>query len=306
MTMPPPPAAAFAPVFSGRHLRAALHPGAGNHDLLMVTFDFRRVNRKGFSEANFSSVFARLGHAQLSITSRCNDWFINDDTEALERALAPVAARFGRVHAMGYSMGGYGAFRFARALGLRRAVAISPQATIAPGAVPGDRRYAAEARGFDPVLGDLAGRGDPGLEGLILVDPFLRADLAHARLITRAFPGVRILPLPFAGHPASGVIGEAGRIWLLQRAASAGGNDAAIRAAHRAARRDSGHYWTQLARAAARRHPLRAAQAAEQARLCAARSAAARAAARAEQEENTRRNAARRAGAPSGRLPGDG
>lgn len=291
----------FAPIFSGEHLRAALAPGDGRDNLLMVTFDFRRTNRKGFSEANFSSVFARHGHAQLSITSRRNDWFINADTSALEAVIARVAARFARVHAMGFSMGGYGAFRFARALQLQHVVAISPQATIARGVLPDDNRYAEEARDFDAALGDLSTRGYPELKGLILVDPFLRADFAHARLITRAFPGVQPLPLPFAGHPASRVIGDAGRIWLLQRAATHGGDGGAIRAAHRAARRDSAHYWANLARKAARHHPGRAERAAVQAQLCIARAEAGRAALRAEQEENARRNAASRKKADKGK-----
>lgn len=284
----------FEPIFQGSHLRAALAAGTERDDLLMVTFDFRRLNRKGFSEANFSSAFARHGHAQLSITSRVNDWFINPETEMLETALAEVAARFGRVQAMGFSMGGYGAFRFARALNLRQVVAISPQATIAPGAVPGDNRYAQEARGFDAALGDLATRGSEGLRGLILVDPLLRADLAHARLITRAFPQVRILPLPFGGHPASAVVAGAGQLWRLQRAATHGGGVQAIRAAHRAARRDCPHYWSNLARRAARNHPRCAELATARARDCAARAEAARAALHQTQIENTHRNAARR------------
>lgn len=289
------PTITFAPVFAGEHLRAAISPGDGRHDLLMVTFDFRRKNRRGFSEANFSSSFARHGHAQLSITSRTNDWFINPDTEALEATLAPVTARFAHVHALGYSMGGYGAFRFARALNLRHVVAISPQATIARGTVPGDTRYAAEARHFDPVLGDLSTRGSPDLRGLIAVDPFLDADLAHARLITRAFPGVRILPLPFAGHPASRVLDDAGRAWLFQRAATMAKRGQMIRKMHLAARRASPQYWTHFAQTAARNHPLWAERAMEQARLSAAAIDTARAALRAEQEENTRRNAERRA-----------
>lgn len=289
------PAIAFTPVFSGEHLRAAISPGDGRHDLLMVTFDFRRTNRKGFSEANFSSSFARHGHAQLSITSRANDWFINAETEALEAALAPVVARFARSHALGYSMGGYGAFRFARALNLRHVVAISPQATIAPGAVPGDTRYATEARHFDPVLGDLSSRGSPDLRGLIVTDPFLAVDLAHARLITRAFPGVDILPLPFAGHPASRVLDDAGQVWLFQRAATMAKRGRMIRKSHHAARRASPQYWTHFARTAARNHPLWAEHATEQARLSAEALESAREALRAEQAANTRRNAERRA-----------
>lgn len=285
----------FEPVFAGNRLRAALHPGTDRRNLLVVTFDFRRTTRKGFSDLDFSSSFARQGHAQLSISCRENDWFINDETEALERVLARVAARFAEVRALGYSMGGYGAFRFARTLRLTGIVAVSPQSTIVPGAVPGDRRYAAEARGFDPVLGDLHGRGRTDLPGLILVDPLNRLDLAHARRITEIFPQVRIVALPCAGHPASKVLGEAGRGWLLQREAVAGSlTGAAIRTAWREVRRDSARYWTNFAKAAQDRHPKWATQAAAQAALCATRDSEARSDARAQQIENTRRNAARR------------
>lgn len=291
----------YVPVFEGEHLRAALYPGT--RPVLMVTLDFRRVTRKGFSEANNSSSFARQGYAQLSITCKVNDWFINADTPALERALAPVAARYARVQALGYSMGGYGAFRFARALGLTGVVAVSPQATIAPGAVPGDRRYAAEAATFDAALGDLAPRGRDDLEGIICVDPFKGIDLAHARLIRQSFPRVRLVPLAFGGHPASRILRAAGKAWLLQREAAAEvQTGAAIRDAHRAARRDSPLYWAALAEAT--RRPALAAHARAAMAACAERDAAARAAFRAQQVENTRRNRERaEGGAPAAGTP---
>lgn len=285
----------FEPVFTGHHLRAALHPGTSRRNLLVVTFDFRRTTRKGFSDLAFSSSFARQGHAQLSISCRQNDWFINDETEALERVLAPVVARFAEVRALGYSMGGYGAFRFARTLRLSGIVAISPQSTIVPGAIKGDRRYAAEAQGFDPVLGDLQTRGRTDLPGLILVDPLNRLDLAHARRITQAFPQAQIIALPCAGHPASKILGEAGQGWLLQREAVAENQTGrAIRTAWRKARRDSARYWANFVEAAQRHHPQWAAAAVQRSAHCAARDTQARAEARAIQIENTRRNAERR------------
>lgn len=286
----------FEPVFSGEHLRAALHSGTSKRNLLVVTFDFRRRSRKGFSDLGFSSSFARQGHAQLSISCRENDWFINAETMALERALAPVVADFAEVRALGYSMGGYGAFRFARVLRLSGIIAISPQATIAPEAIPGDRRYAAEAKGFDPRLGDLMSRGRDDLPGLILVDPLNPYDIAHARRITQAFPKVRIIALPCAGHPASKILGESGRGWLLQREAVAPEQTGkAIRRAWRELRRDSARYWTNFARASRQRHPDWTALAEEQAAICDAQDHRARAKARAQQIENTRRNAERNA-----------
>lgn len=288
-------------VFDGEHLRAALFPGT--KPVLVATFDFRRTTRQGFSELNNSSSFARQGYGQISISCRVNDWFINPDTVALEQALAAVAARYDRVRALGYSMGGYGAFRFARALRLDGIVTVSPQATIAPGAVKGDRRYRAEAAGFDAALGDLQSRGRDDLEGLIVTDPMNRLDLGHARLIRQAFPRVQLVPLGFAGHPASRLLREAGKAWLLQREAMAEvQSGTAIRAAHRAARSASDAYWTALAKAAGTRHPALAAHATERAHAARAEAEAARAALRSQQVEATERNAAR-AGNP-GRKTG--
>lgn len=278
-------------VFDGSHLRAALFPGT--KPVLVATFDFRRTTRQGFSELNNSSSFARQGYAQISISCRVNDWFINPDTLALEQALAAVAARYDSVRALGYSMGGYGAFRFARALRLDGIVAVSPQATIAQGAVRGDRRYRVEAAGFDPALGDLGSRGRDDLAGIIVTDPMNRLDLGHARLIRRAFPQVRLVPVGFAGHPASKLLREAGKAWLLQREAMAPvQTGTAIREAHRAARRSSEAFWTALAKAAGPRRAALAAHAAEQAQAARARADTARAALRASQIAATERNAA--------------
>jgi S-formylglutathione hydrolase FrmB len=55
----------------------------------------------------------------------------------------------------GFSMGGYGAFRFARATNATYVTAISPQFSIHPDVVPFDKRYGADAAGFERDLSDL-------------------------------------------------------------------------------------------------------------------------------------------------------
>lgn len=248
----------FRPVFDGQHLRAALFPGTRPE--LVVTLDYRRVGRSGFSAPNHSSGFARQGYGQLSITTRVNDWFINPDTRALEHALAPVVAGYDQVRALGYSMGGYGALRLARVLRLTGVVAVSPQATLAVDAVPDDRRYRAEARGFDAALGDLAQVDRPDLTGVLFLDPFVSHDLAHARLIQARFPLLKVVRLGFAGHPATRVLRAGGKAWLVQREVVTDRQDGAeVRAAHRAARSASAGYWDRLARQAAGRRPALAA-----------------------------------------------
>jgi hypothetical protein len=105
-------------VFDGDLLRAVLI--RGRSERLVVTFDYRRDGREGFSADTHSTSFARQGFSQLAIKTRANDWFVNAETPALEAAVERVARTHARVQALGFSMGGYGALRFARALGLSR------------------------------------------------------------------------------------------------------------------------------------------------------------------------------------------
>lgn len=245
-------------VFDGRHLRAVLLPGV--RDRLIVTFDYRLIGRAEFTADTHSSTFARGGFAQLSIKTRSNDWFINPDTRALEQALGPVGAGFAHVGLLGYSMGGYGALRFARALGAQTAVLVSPQFSIAPDVVPFEQRYPTEGLRFDPVRGDLSASALPGLRGLIVVDPFVAADLAHARMIQAQFPGLGLARLGFGGHPAIRVIRGAGKMWAIHReATSLAPKRALLCREHRLARRGAAGYWRRLAiRAGATRPELAA------------------------------------------------
>jgi pimeloyl-ACP methyl ester carboxylesterase len=252
-------------VFEGEHLRACLM--AGTRDRLIVTFDHRKKGRAGFNAPRHSSTFARGGFWQLNIQTRENDWFINSETAALETALKRLRGRFGRVNLMGFSMGGYGALRFARALGADQVVIISPQFSIARDVVPFERRFHIEAERFCPLTGDLARAAVPELRGLILVDPFHAVDMKHVAKICRLFPQLELARLGFAGHPATQVIRTAGRIWALHReiTATQGADRRLICDAHRDGRRESPGYWERLATRAEPRRPAVAAHARERA-----------------------------------------
>lgn len=242
-------------IFDGAYLRAILHPGDSKQ--LMVTFDYRQNGKNDFTAIRHSTHFARMRFAQLSIKTKVNDWFINPDTTALETALTQIGPHYPRVHMLGYSMGGYGALRFARALGAASAVLISPQFSILPELVPFDARYRAEGRRFDAVLGDLTQRAHPGLQGLILLDPFARADLQHAHMIQTLFPALNIVRLPFGGHPASLVLRDAGKTWTINRAAVlAQAKSRAITQSHREGRRGSVGYWLRMALYCDKRRPM--------------------------------------------------
>jgi hypothetical protein len=246
--------------FDGERLRAVLW--RGRSDRLIVTFDYRREGREGFSADNHSTGFARQGFSQLVIKTRANDWFANAETPALEEALWRVGREHGRVHALGFSMGGYGALRFARALGASQVVVVSPQ--VSPVAT-WEGRYP-EATGWDEALGDLGARALPGLRGLLVFDPFVNEDLAHARAIQGLFPGLGAVRLGFGGHPAIRTLRGAGKMWVVQQEAGARrATGEAIRAAHRAARAGSKGWWTRLAEGAEGRHPALAARARQRA-----------------------------------------
>ena len=252
-------------IFDGADLRIVLYPG--DPAQLMVTLDWRRDDKADFSPMNYSMTFARMGFAQLSIKTRANDWFINADTLAAEAALERLRPDYGRIHALGFSMGGYGALRFAAALGLQSVVVVSPQVSLHPDQAPFENRYLQESARFDPVLGDLSHRAVPDLRGLVLIDPFQPADLLHARRITALFPLLQIVRLNFGGHPGFGVIREAGKSWTVHQAAAAASADPAqIIAAHRAGRRHSPGYWLRLAAAAQAGRPALAAIAMAKAR----------------------------------------
>ena len=247
--------------FDGAHLRL-LHVDHG-HSRLMVTFDFRTPGKSDFGPVNPSRAFADNGFDQLMIKTRTNDWFINAETEAMEAVLAPLAARYKEVRALGYSMGGYGAFRFAAALKARFVAAVSPQMSIDPQVVPFDHRYRAEAKEFDPRLGRLPPH--KALTGFIIFDPFVRPDRRHARMLQQMFPEISLLRAGFGGHPASGVLRDAGRGGVVQRAAMGLVPPGRILHLHRAARSGTNAYWSRLSAASATRHPALSAFAARQA-----------------------------------------
>lgn len=86
------------------------------------------------------------GFAHLRRQSRWNDGSLNAETAAL----SALRARFDHAWAIGYSMGGNGALRLARALRLDRALLVSPQVTLDPGLIPGETRYADPRRRLPP------------------------------------------------------------------------------------------------------------------------------------------------------------
>ncbi len=241
-------------VFKGAHSRAvAIMPDRAD---LLVTFDHFNNAKPAWMRAKRSKTCNREGFALLRLQTLQNDWFINPDLAALEQAIGAFAGRYRRVYGLGYSLGGYAGLRLSQALGLQQMISISPQATLDPKTAPWEWRYDEAAKGFDPRLGDLAQAGGDHVRGVLLYDPSLREDRLHARAIERHFPRMQLAALPFSGHPASGLFSAGAGAGALLRLAMQDGTDrAAILSLFRRHREKSPTYWSNMARAMAKRHP---------------------------------------------------
>ncbi len=219
-------------------------------DRLFVSFRQRTQEAGSFSQSAPVQSFVNAGYSHLHLQARLNDWYINSETEALEGELGRFSGQFSAVHSIGFSMGGYAALRFAKALNLSQLIAVSPQFSIAPEHVPFDRRYRKFASEFDPDLGGLMHRGHP-VQGVVLADPFRSADLVHAQMINLVFPGLGVARLAAAEHPATQVLREGGKFPILQRLLRNERVHASrICAMHRGSRRGSPVYWRHLAKQA--------------------------------------------------------
>lgn len=241
-------------IWSGERLRLYHFRQGGSK--LMVSFDFRQTDRTGFNAPDPSRRFAEAGFDQLSLMVARNDWFINDETLTAERLMADVSASYQTVQMIGYSMGGYGAFRFAKTVGACSLLTVSPQFSIHPDVVPFETRYHEDAADFDRHLGDLSLHALPELVGIMLIDTLRPRDLRHARLIQGLFPRVQIARLMGGGHPATEVMAKAGASAIVTREAlNVPPSLAALTKAHRVIRQKSPLYLGRLAKAAAKNHP---------------------------------------------------
>ncbi|WP_243612507.1 alpha/beta hydrolase [Shimia aestuarii] len=248
-------------LFDGERLRACLFNAEAPK--LIVTFRQRVTPDGAFSESRPVQRFVKKNYAHLHLQARCNDWYINQETDAFEARLREIVAPYRRVVGTGFSMGGYGVLRFSKALGLQHAILISPQFSIAPEVVPRDRRYRDSAVGFDAALGDVARRAKRGMKGVILADPFRPLDIYNAGLIQEAFPKLALCRLGCGGHPATRVLGESGGFGRVQGLLLRGQVDPSeIIGLHRAGRRESATYWRHLAETAEARGRAALAQAA--------------------------------------------
>lgn len=214
---------------------------AGDGRRIVVTFDSYHVptglDRPGFGEA----FFEQQGVTALHLLSCDNGWFQSVEMAEIMGEIARSCVGADRIMTYGSSMGGYGAIRFARAIGAHAALALSPQYSLDPRLVPFETRWAQEQRQLR-FRRDIDGPIARGPDYIVAYDPRLPADRRHAELIAAATP-TTLLPLPHAGHPVGAFLADTHLLRPLALAALAGTLDRPrlLRAAY--ARRGTSPHW---------------------------------------------------------------
>jgi uncharacterized protein HemY len=181
----------------------------------------------------------KLGLDAIGFVAKRENWF---PAAAMQKAAPAVRALLGGGPAIcyGYSMGGYAALKYARLLGVSRALGVCPQASISPADLPEDRRF---HKFHDRRLhaGMRLTPADAPEFGVMMADPYHPDDRVNAQMLADD-GGIHWLRTPFVGHAA---------IWLLTETAFlrrvidliAASDMATLAAMLRARRRDNVHWF---------------------------------------------------------------
>lgn len=237
-------------LFDGAHMRVTVfNPGQRK---LFTSFRQRVPDPTRWIDPEPVRSFTDRNYTHLHIQSRANDWYINEDTSAMDQVLTAFAKPFRKSIAMGFSMGGYGTMRFAKALRLTDAMVVSGS-SIPPFHAPFDRRYQPDAPVWKHELSLLETHGLRDLNALYLYDPFRRRDWLHARRLDTLQPQMQQARLYGGGHPATQVINGARNFSQLQKWLRQGGMTRPnVTALHRTSRAVAPVYWRHIAEVADR------------------------------------------------------
>jgi len=196
---------AKALLFDGDHVRV-IAQDIGTPDVIVTFNEFGTVS-DGLAFWG-DELLARCGISAFGVMTSAPNWYPREEMSAAAQAIA-AACHGRRIVTYGHSQGGYGALKYAAALGARLSVAFCPQWSIAPKAVGDfDARYThfnrpELANGLPVTAADL------GPASVIVYDPHEPVDRIHAdRLLP--LPGVSRVLCPFSGHETIRLPAETG------------------------------------------------------------------------------------------------
>lgn len=186
-------------IHEDEHLQVVHRPGTSPYTL--VTFaDLTARPRPGWFWG--AAPAARLDLDAIGIMAHRPHWYppaiIDRCADIVRERSKPLRLGYG------YSMGGYAVLKHGRRLGLARALAVAPQATIDPAETGAEGTYAAR---FQPALhtGMRVTAAELAEWTAVLADPYDPEDGVQSSLLPDD-PRLRRVAAPFLGHWA---------IWLL-------------------------------------------------------------------------------------------
>ncbi|WP_076068490.1 tetratricopeptide repeat protein [Sphingomonas montana] len=211
----------------------------------VVTFDHHH-DHPTFDRLAFAEAFlADRGISATHVLTRTSAWYQYRGLDRAWSAVRRTTSGATDILAYGSSMGGYAAIRFADAVGATRVLALSPQYSIDPRVMRGERRWSRQASRlrFIPALnGPIRCSAD-----VVLVHDPCGPDQAHTRRIM-AETAVRAVAVRHGGHPVGSFLSEIGCLAPLVIDAIDGSVDHdTLHAACRAARSGSMNYLCALA-----------------------------------------------------------
>lgn len=240
-------------VFTSERYQASLFGGA-ECSSLVVTFDHWKRHKAEFRPISYTRVIEEAGLAELSIRTRYNDWYLSPETDDLLEAMHKASKPFRRVINYGFSMGGFGALLTSGATNADFIFLVSPQYSIDQAICPFEHRWMDEAsqitRDVDPM--SYANRN---ADGIVVYDPSIREDAAHAEMVTQCCPKIRPLAIRFSGHPATRITGETTNTRAVGNAIFSGEDHSVVRRIFKESRKASHSYWFEMATASTHRRP---------------------------------------------------
>lgn len=198
------------------------------------------------------------GVTGLYVLTSANHWYQTPDFDLALQAIHKACAHATRVVTYGSSMGAYAALIASRRLDADAVVALNPQFSIDPRKVPFENRWLAEATKLDHKWDDMAAGVNPDSEIYLVLDP-TGPDAQHSRLIQSASRLSGLLIAPFAGHPVTSFLVEAGIVSdVTMRMLRGEATVPQLRKLIRSSRAKSPIYWATMGLARADRHPEQA------------------------------------------------
>jgi hypothetical protein len=200
-------------VLSKEGLRAELYTQSQERrsEWLVITFTERcnsELEGLGFG----GDFLLRQGFDLLAVKNAIDDWYIElgrEELHALNEAIRSYECRA----SYGSSMGAFAAIKFAKALGVARALGISPILDIQ---FDWDTRHVADlalmraSRNW--IEGDMFTHEDvsPGTTYHVAFDPLCGADARHARRLVEMVDQCTLLTVRLGGHPVGPTMRDAG------------------------------------------------------------------------------------------------